>query len=231
MGAIVIVSFICISSFVSMTAEKYKQQYLSSHYGSSNETIGDEIENISDEIEKEVKKEIIDKIKKYCCIFEAAYGSETEKELDILRSFRDKVLLAIPMGKTFVRAYYGVSPPVAEEISKNEIAKNAIRFLFVNPAVILAKIIMNWILGIIIIITLMIILWKMKLLAIVLKSLFVGVIAVIVCLEIAILLGWLSYMWHGFAFIAMCILPLMLPLAFAIFTWTLIREVILRAPS
>ena len=109
------------------------------------------------------------------------------------------------MGKTFVRAYYGVNPPVAEEISKNEIAKNAIRFLFVNPAVILAKIIMNWILGIIIIITLMIILWKMKLLAIVLKSLFVGVIAVIVCLEIAILLGWLSYMWHGFAFVAMCI--------------------------
>jgi len=56
-----------------------------------------------------------------CFIATAAYTILPDKgreELNILRKFRDKYLLANRMGRFFVKAYYRFSPPIAHYISK-----------------------------------------------------------------------------------------------------------------
>ncbi len=70
-----------------------------------------------------------------CFIASAAYGTETAKELDILREFRDGVLLLNRSGAKFVSLYYRTSPPIADLISQHEGLRTAVRLGFVNPIV------------------------------------------------------------------------------------------------
>ncbi len=55
-----------------------------------------------------------------CFIATAAFGSPLEKHVQILRDFRDRVLLNSPLGKALVTFYYEVSPPIAQTIAQNE---------------------------------------------------------------------------------------------------------------
>jgi hypothetical protein len=71
----------------------------------------------------------------YCFIATAAYGTETASELDILRDFRDQVLLKNTLGSRFVETYYRLSPPVADLIAKNSFMRAAVREVFVDPIV------------------------------------------------------------------------------------------------
>lgn len=64
-----------------------------------------------------------------CFIATAAFGSPVEKHVQLLKDFRDSYLLTNSPGKTFVRAYYEYSPPVADFIRKHEIVKLAVRIL------------------------------------------------------------------------------------------------------
>jgi hypothetical protein len=75
-----------------------------------------------------------------CFIATAAYGTDTAKELDILREFRDKVLLPNSLGAKFVSFYYRTSPPIASFISQHDVLRTAVRVGFVDPIV---KI-LNW---------------------------------------------------------------------------------------
>ena len=52
-----------------------------------------------------------------CFIATAAFGTPMAKEIDVLRKWRDKVLLNIPFGKGIVNFYYEVSPGIASHIS------------------------------------------------------------------------------------------------------------------
>jgi hypothetical protein len=70
-----------------------------------------------------------------CFIATAAYGSETAKELDTLRAFRDKVLLKSEPGKWFVDTYYIVSPPLAEYIAEHEEVRTFVRNVMLDPVV------------------------------------------------------------------------------------------------
>jgi len=71
----------------------------------------------------------------YCFIATAAYGTETAAELNILRDFRDQVLLENALGSRFVEAYYKVSPPVADFIAKNDFLRAIVREVLVDPVV------------------------------------------------------------------------------------------------
>ena len=74
-----------------------------------------------------------------CFIATAAYGSETAKELDLLRAFRDKVLLKSEPGRWFVDTYYKLSPPFAEFIADHEEARTFVREKLLDPIVNLLK--------------------------------------------------------------------------------------------
>jgi len=71
----------------------------------------------------------------FCFIATAAYGTETASQLDILRDFRDQVLLENALGSRFVEAYYRVSPPVADFIAKNDFLRAVVREMLVDPVV------------------------------------------------------------------------------------------------
>jgi len=75
-----------------------------------------------------------------CFIATAAYGTDTAKEIDILREFRDEVLLPNSLGAEFVSLYYRTSPPIANFISQHEALRTVVRVGFVDPIVA----ILNW---------------------------------------------------------------------------------------
>jgi hypothetical protein len=75
-----------------------------------------------------------------CFIATAAYGTDTAKEIDILREFRDEVLVPNSLGAKLVSFYYKTSPPIADFISQHEVLRTAVRVGFVEPIVA----ILNW---------------------------------------------------------------------------------------
>jgi hypothetical protein len=74
-----------------------------------------------------------------CFIATAAYGTPTAEQIDVLREFRDVVLLKSKMGSQFVALYYRLSPPVAEFIAGNEVLRTLVRELLVDPIVCLVE--------------------------------------------------------------------------------------------
>lgn len=74
----------------------------------------------------------------YCFIATAAYGSYMAHDVLVLREFRDKYLLTNPLGRTFVKVYYAVSPPLADLIARSELLKSMTRALLA-PAVFAVK--------------------------------------------------------------------------------------------
>lgn len=71
----------------------------------------------------------------YCFIATAAYGTETASQLNILREFRDQVLLKSALGSAFVATYYRLSPPVANFIAGSDFLRAAVRALLIDPMV------------------------------------------------------------------------------------------------
>jgi hypothetical protein len=70
-----------------------------------------------------------------CFIATAAYGTPTAKQIDVLREFRDDVLLKTTVGSEFVDLYYQLSPPAAEFIAGHEALRTLVRELMVDPIV------------------------------------------------------------------------------------------------
>jgi hypothetical protein len=70
-----------------------------------------------------------------CFIATAAYGTPTAEQLDVLREFRDAVLLESAAGSQFVALYYQLSPPIADFIAGNELLRTLVKELLVDPVV------------------------------------------------------------------------------------------------
>ena len=63
-----------------------------------------------------------------CFTATAAYGFPVAEEVVVLRNFRDNVLLKNSLGRSFVKFYYEISPPLADCIEEHEILRAATRF-------------------------------------------------------------------------------------------------------
>ena len=70
-----------------------------------------------------------------CFIATAAYGTPTAEQINVLREFRDKVLLESTAGSQFVALYYQLSPPVADFISGSSFLRTLVREFLVDPIV------------------------------------------------------------------------------------------------
>jgi hypothetical protein len=70
-----------------------------------------------------------------CFIATAAYGTPSAEQIDVLRDFRDNVLLKSILGSQFVDLYYRFSPPVADFIAGNEVLRTLVRELMIDPIV------------------------------------------------------------------------------------------------
>ena len=74
----------------------------------------------------------------YCFIATASYGvNNGEGVVGLLCDFRDNVLLTNPLGEAFVKAYYKLSPPVAEIIAESEPLRAAVR-VALKPLIVVA---------------------------------------------------------------------------------------------
>jgi polyhydroxybutyrate depolymerase len=70
-----------------------------------------------------------------CFIATAAYGTPTAKQIDVLRAFRDDVLLKSTVGSRLVDFYYRTSPPIANFISQHSVVRTLVRELLIDPIV------------------------------------------------------------------------------------------------
>jgi hypothetical protein len=70
-----------------------------------------------------------------CFIATAAYGTPTAEQINVLRDFRDVVLLKSTLGSQFVALYYRLSPPVADFIARSDLLRTLVRELLVDPIV------------------------------------------------------------------------------------------------
>ena len=70
-----------------------------------------------------------------CFVATAVYGTDTGEEINILREFRDVVLLTSRLGAEFVSLYYEVSPSIAEVIWQHDFLRTAVRVGFIDPVV------------------------------------------------------------------------------------------------
>jgi hypothetical protein len=75
-----------------------------------------------------------------CFSTAVALGTNAAQKLNILREFRDEVMLPNALGATFVSFYYTSSPPIASFISRHDVLTRLARLGFLDPIV---KI-LNW---------------------------------------------------------------------------------------
>ena len=66
-----------------------------------------------------------------CFIATSAFGSKFEKNVQLLRRFRDLYLIPNSIGRAFVRIYYRYSPPMADFIAKHDVLRTMVRWSLV----------------------------------------------------------------------------------------------------
>jgi hypothetical protein len=86
--------------------------------------------------EEEVERDLFgDMAAGMCFIATAAYGTDKAAEIDVLRDFRDDVLLRSDAGRDYVGFYYAASPPLADFIARHEVLRTVVREALIDPIV------------------------------------------------------------------------------------------------
>lgn len=73
-----------------------------------------------------------------CFIATAAYGTPFAEEIDVLRNWRDDFLAESFLGQKFIKMYYSLSPPVANNINTSDTKRKIVR-ITLNPIVKILK--------------------------------------------------------------------------------------------
>ena len=149
-----------------------------------------------------------------CFIATAAYGTSLHENIDILRSFRDKVLMQTSPGGALVTTYYSTSPPIADALAKNEGLRSAVRLLLLTPLVYFAERILSGIgLIAVVFLGLGVFFGRRRYIKVVLKAIGLGLSTAVVLTGTVFALGWLAYTYPVCAVIAAYILPFIIPAA------------------
>jgi len=100
-----------------------------------------DLRDLENSLKSETKKSETTKHKgrRGCFIATAVYGDPGAEKIDILRSFRDEILLEKRIGKALTNLYYKVSPGIANRIAKDESLRKAVGHLVVYPITDIAK--------------------------------------------------------------------------------------------
>jgi hypothetical protein len=79
-----------------------------------------------------------------CFVATAVYGSSSAAEIDVLRDFRDDVLLRSCAGRDYVDFYYAASPPLARFIAEREWLRVLVREALIDPLVAAGRATQRW---------------------------------------------------------------------------------------
>ena len=74
-----------------------------------------------------------------CFIATAVYGSEYANEVIVLKEFRDNWLQQYLLGRAFIKAYYFLSPPIANQLMRHNGLKEIAKTVIVVPVLRLAN--------------------------------------------------------------------------------------------
>ncbi|RZB29496.1 MAG: hypothetical protein AEth_01131 [Candidatus Argoarchaeum ethanivorans] len=147
-----------------------------------------------------------------CYIATATYATPLDRRIDVLRDFRDEVLMTNPVGETFVSTYYATSPPIANALRANDGLRTVTRLTLITPLVYLSKIALNGILLVFSIglaVSLLIRRDRTK----ILKSLLVGAGSILVFIAAIFSLGSAGYAIPFCAGIGAYLLPFVIPVS------------------
>ena len=147
-----------------------------------------------------------------CYIATATYGTPLDGRIDILRDFRDEVLMTNPIGEAFVSTYYRTSPPIADALRGNDGLRTITRSTLIDPLVSLSKFALNGIL-LVFIIGLITVLSFRKDRAKMLRPLLVGAGSILVFITAIFALGFIGYTIPFCAVVGAYLLPFVLPLS------------------
>ncbi len=73
-----------------------------------------------------------------CFVATAAYGSPFEEKIDVLRDFRDRVLVNSTLGRRFVEGYYACGERLAEPVARSAVLQRVVQVLLL-PLIGIAK--------------------------------------------------------------------------------------------
>lgn len=162
-----------------------------------------------------------------CFIATAAYGSPLNENLDILRAFRDRILLTNPPGQFLVETYYLTSPPVADALSKSARLRAATRVFLLTPLVYFSALCMNLgaLVAAIVLLLLVLIVLKRHA-AVLLSGIGYGALVIAAFTTTVFTLGALGYELPICAAVAADLLPLIIPVAVAacVLRWLLVAR-------
>ena len=148
-----------------------------------------------------------------CYIATATYGTPLDENIDVLRDFRDTVLMTNPVGDAFVSTYYATSPPIADALRANDGLRTVTRLTLITPLVYLAKFALNGILVVFIVGLAVAPLYLRKDRKKILKSLLVGIGSILVSIATIFSLGFIGYTIPFCAVVGAYMLPFVIPLS------------------
>ena len=166
----------------------------------------------SNETNNEASKIITVKPISPCYIATATYGTPLDSNIDVLRNFRDEVLMTNPVGEAFVYAYYTTSPPIADALRENDGLRTATRFTLITPLVYLSQIALNGIL-VVFIVGLAVVPFLRRDRKKILKALLVGMGSILVFIASIFSLGFVGYTIPFCAVVGAYMLPFVIPLS------------------
>jgi hypothetical protein len=159
-----------------------------------------------------------------CYIATATYGTPLDRRIDILRDFRDEVLMTNPIGAAFVSTYYRTSPPIADALRENDGLRTVTRLTLITPLVYLSKFLLNSILaiGICIIGSAAVLSLKKERIKI-LRPLLVGTGSILVFIAVIFSLGFVGYAIPFCATVGAYMLPLVIPMSVVFMLCTVLK--------